>query len=170
MGQARSINRLKNLFAWKILYVEIHESLGPLESQFLGQCSGLPQKTTQLVVPGNPKRQFPSLHSKKFSIGQKLRPMFILTSARNIGISALFVNIGISAIGKHFQCRYDILSYENIGNIGILTITNIGVSAYRQKCHIGTPLPKTGPQVDQDSGDLHIILHGPHLEDNCEIP
>ncbi len=31
-------------------------------------------------------------------------------------------------------------SCENIGNIGISAITNIGVSAYRQKCHIGTPL------------------------------
>ncbi len=32
------------------------------------------------------------------------------------------------------------LNPENIGNIGISAITNIGVSAYRQKCHIGTPL------------------------------
>ncbi len=32
------------------------------------------------------------------------------------------------------------ISFENIGNIGISAITNIGVSAYRQKCHIGTPL------------------------------
>ncbi len=35
---------------------------------------------------------------------------------------------------------YEIPSYVNIGNIGISAITNIGVSAYRQKCHIGTPL------------------------------
>ena len=38
---------------------------------------------------------------------------------------------------------YEIISFENIGNIGISAITNIGVSAYRQKCHIGTPLIET---------------------------
>ncbi len=30
--------------------------------------------------------------------------------------------------------------FENIGNIGISAIINIGVSAYRQKTNIGTPL------------------------------
>ncbi len=37
-----------------------------------------------------------------------------------------------------YTLLYEILSY--IGIIGISAITNIGVSAYRQKCHIGTPL------------------------------
>ncbi len=32
------------------------------------------------------------------------------------------------------------LNLENIGIIGISAITNIGVSAYRQNCHIGTSL------------------------------
>ncbi len=35
------------------------------------------------------------------------------------------------------------LNLENIGNIGISAITNIGVSAYRQICHIGTPLDRS---------------------------
>ena len=48
---------------------------------------------------------------------------------------------------RMLQCKsnqlYEILAYANIGNIGISAITNIGVSAYRQKCHIGTPLLNT---------------------------
>ncbi len=48
------------------------------------------------------------------------------------------------------QCKsnqlHEILAYANIGSIGISAITNIGVSAYRQKCHIGTP--------------LHFIIYG----------
>ncbi len=39
-----------------------------------------------------------------------------------------------------FSADNEFLKYENIGNIGISAITNIGVSAYRQKSHIGTPL------------------------------
>ncbi len=63
------------------------------------------------------------------------------------------------------QCKsnqlYEIVAYENIGNIGISAITNIGVSAYRQKCHIGTPLLRT----------LHMVclVYMWYLSDRCPV-
>ncbi len=80
-------------------------------------------------------------------------PIFISASAISayrhfFSISAYRLSANISSadiadiwIKKSSHKR--ILSYENIGNISILAITNIGVSAYRQKCHIGKSLSGT---------------------------
>ncbi len=57
-------------------------------------------------------------------------PIFISASA----ISAYLHFFSISA----YRLSANIFSADI--NIGISAITNIGVSAYRQKCHIGTPL------------------------------
>ena len=62
-------------------------------------------------------------------------PIFISASA----ISAYRHFFSISAYRLSANI-YGLFQYENIGNIGILATTNVSVSAYRQKCHIGTPL------------------------------
>ncbi len=78
-------------------------------------------------------------------------PIFISASA--IGISALFFNIG------YRQTSFvSIFESSNIGNIGISAITNIGVSAYRQKCHIGTPLMFLKSQKSRLSRNYQIWL------------
>ena len=95
-----------------------------------------------------------SLISLFFRYANRLLFTTIYIGIGNIGILALFsvsayrlsanifsadiADISISAFGdisakyrhlKTYRLEYEILSYENIGNIGISAITNIGISA-----------------------------------------
>ena len=48
---------------------------------------------------------------------------------------------------------------ENIGNIGTLAMINIGVSAYRQKTNIGTPLIETHTQIyNKHTGPINYYI------------
>ncbi len=62
-----------------------------------------------------------------------------------------------------YTLLYEILSY--IGNISISAITNIGVSAYRQKCHIGTPLVISTAHIWRKMTDASLL--GPKRAKEC---